>query len=322
MCDLWRADCGDRLAVPVEDLDGIPRGLDIRDGIGDPVNFSDDLDETGWSGGGSPKSVSGRTWRSTPAVVSSETSPNELRSPSPRTKAETTKLTASMTPNVVRAKRTLLARRFFMVSLNMTVASFRVVGSVADSTHVVEDGIGGRLVELVGDLAVCQKDDAVGVAGGNWIVGNHHDRLTELTNGVAHEGQNLGAGRRVEVAGGFVGEDDLRATGQCPGHGDSLLLTAREFAWSVRESIRETHGGDDVVDPGPIGLGSCEVHWQRDVLDGSERRDEVERLEDEPQTISSKQREFTFAGRGHVCVADHRRSGVEAIEASHAVHER
>src|SRR4249920_2116798 len=71
------------------------------------------------SGGASPKSAWLRTWRSTPAVTSSDTLVKLLRRPSPSTNAETTKLTARITPKVVRAKRTLFARRFLRVSRNM-----------------------------------------------------------------------------------------------------------------------------------------------------------------------------------------------------------
>ena len=45
------------------------------------------------------------------------------------------------------------------------------------------------------------------------------------TDGVAHEAEDLGARSTVEVAGGLVGEDDLRAGRPVPGHGDTLLLS-------------------------------------------------------------------------------------------------
>src|SRR4051794_38295502 len=72
------------------------------------------------SGGGSPKSATLRTWRSTPEVTSLETSVKLERRPSPSTKAATTKLTARMTPKEVRAKRSLFAQRFLQVSRYMT----------------------------------------------------------------------------------------------------------------------------------------------------------------------------------------------------------
>jgi hypothetical protein len=71
-------------------------------------------------GGVSPKSAWLRTSRSTPAVMSLDTSRKLLRRPSARTNADTTKLTARITPEVVRAKRTLFARMLLKVSRYMT----------------------------------------------------------------------------------------------------------------------------------------------------------------------------------------------------------
>jgi len=59
----------------------------------------------------------GRTSRSVLATMSWLRSPKVARKPSPSTNAETTKLTASTTPNVVIAKRPMLARRLRRVSL-------------------------------------------------------------------------------------------------------------------------------------------------------------------------------------------------------------
>ena len=75
-----------------------------------------------------------------------------------------------------------------------------------------------------------RNSDPVGVRGGDRVVGDHHDGLAELVDGLAHEVEDLGAGLRVEVAGRLVGEDDVGPAGQGPGHGDPLLLAARQLA--------------------------------------------------------------------------------------------
>ena len=85
-------------------------------------------------------------------------------------------------------------------------------------------------MQLVDDVAVGEEDDAVGVARRDRVVGDHHDGLAELAHGLAHEGEDLGAGAAVEVAGGLVGEDDLGPAGEGPGHGHALLLAAGELA--------------------------------------------------------------------------------------------
>ena len=119
-------------------------------------------------------------------------------------------------------------------------------------------------------------------------MGDHHDGLAELADGLAHEREDLGAGAGVEVAGGLVGEDDLGPAGERPGHGDPLLLAAGELARAVLQAVAEADGVDDVVEPRAVGLAAGEAHRQRDVLDGGERRHEVERLEHEADAVPAQ----------------------------------
>ena len=85
-------------------------------------------------------------------------------------------------------------------------------------------------------------------------------------DGGAHEPEDLGAGATVEVAGRLVGEDHLRPAGQRPGHGDALLLPARQLARAVLEPVARARRCDDRADPLLVGLRAGEVHRQRDVL--------------------------------------------------------
>ncbi len=56
------------------------------------------------------------------------------------------------------------------------------------------------------------------------------------------ERHDLIAGLAVEVAGRFVCEDQPGVVGQCPGDGDSLLLSAREL---IRQAMAEAIAGGD-----------------------------------------------------------------------------
>ena len=93
----------------------------------------------------------------------------------------------------------------------------------------VEHRLGGRVAQFVDDRAVGEEDDPVGVGGGVRVVGDHDDGLAELAHRVAQEAEHLGAGARVEVAGGLVGEDHLGPGDQRPGARDPLLLAAGEL---------------------------------------------------------------------------------------------
>ena len=97
--------------------------------------------------------------------------------------------------------------------------------------------VGRRLAELVDDLAVGEEDHAVGVRGGDRVVGDHHDRLLVLVDAAAQEAEHLGTRRGVEVAGRLVGEDDLGPRHECAGAGDALLLPAGELVGPVAEPV-------------------------------------------------------------------------------------
>ena len=124
--------------------------------------------------------------------------------------------------------------------------------------------------------------------GGDGVMGDHDDRLTELTHRGAHERQDLGAGAGVEVAGRLVGEDDLGTAGEGPGDGDALLLPAGQFRRSMLQAVLQPDGLDDLVEPRRVGLAPGEAAGQRDVLRRGERRDEVEGLEDEPDAVPAQ----------------------------------
>src|SRR5690349_21310340 len=89
-----------------------------------------------------------------------------------RTSVPARNATPSAIEAVVRARRTLCANIARTVAVNMSV--------VSQLLHVVQDGVGGRVVHLVAHAAVGEEEDAVGVAGRIRVMGDHHDGLTEL----------------------------------------------------------------------------------------------------------------------------------------------
>ena len=118
------------------------------------------------------------------------------------------------------------------------------------------------------------------------------------SHGPAHEVEDLGAGAGVEVAGGLVGEDDLRPAGQGPGHRDPLLLAARQLARAVRRAGRARPTVSITrVEPRLVGLAAGEGQRQRDVLVGGERRHQVEGLEDEADLVPAQLGELLVVER-------------------------
>ena len=81
---------------------------------------------------------------------------------------------------------------------------------------------------------------------------------------------------RVEVAGGFIRDDDGGAAHEGAGDGDALLLAAGHLGGAVTQSIRDAQGGDDEVEPSLLGGGPGQTHGQEDVGAGIQGGHQVE----------------------------------------------
>src|SRR5215217_5790120 len=254
------------------------------------------------------------TTTSVPEYRSPKSRSNVVVAVSVRTNVPATNATPSTTAIPVRSRRSFRASRLLTVARHTTLRLQRL--------HPVEDLLRGGFDHLVDDPAVRQEDDPVGIRRRRRIVRDHDDRLVVLLHRVAQEGQQLGAGARIEVAGRLVGEDDLGPAHQGPGGGDPLLLSARELAREMIEAIAQADGVDDLVIPVAIHLGPGDVDRQRDVLGGRERRHQVERLEDEADLLAPQQGQLLLGQRRQVHVADEDLAAGRRVEAGHAVQQR
>src|SRR5258706_5389242 len=136
---------------------------------------------------------------------------------------------------------------------------------------------------LLDDAAVEQVDAALGVPGVARIV-RHHAEGGAASVQLAQELHHGLAALRSEVAGRLVGQEDQRIAGDGAGHGDTLLLPARELARQVSRAMRHADPLQRLVHPlAPLlGLHAAVSERQLDVLEHRQVADQVERLEDEP----------------------------------------
>ena len=91
---------------------------------------------------------------------------------------------------------------------------------------------------------------------------------------LVEQGQDVGGGDRVEVAGRLVGQDQRRVGDQRPGDGDPLLLAAGQLARPVARPGRPGRPGR--ARPAPVALRSSRSHAgvdqrQLDVAPGRQR---------------------------------------------------
>src|SRR4051794_30189251 len=142
-------------------------------------------------------------------------------------------VTPSATARAVRASLSLRARSPRTAILRMVSGPFRERSGELGRGRLD----GARRLAVFDEPAVAQHEQAVGVAGGLLVVGDHDDRLTELVDRAPQQLQDLGRAHRVEVAGRLVGEDDGRAAGERAHDRDTLLLAAGQLARAVRDAI-------------------------------------------------------------------------------------
>ena len=95
------------------------------------------------------------------------------------------------------------------------------------------------------DKSVADADDAVGMGGDRRVVRDQDDRQAILAVEVAEEVEDLLAGLGVEVAGGFIGDQERAPVDQRPGDRDPLLLPAREPGGLVVEAVAEADPGQE-----------------------------------------------------------------------------
>ena len=87
-----------------------------------------------------------------------------------------------------------------------------------------------------GEAAVFDVEGSPGPGGGGGVVGDQQDRSTVVREG-GEVIENDGGIFLVEVAGGFVGEQDFRVVEQGPREGGALSLAGAQFRRSMREAI-------------------------------------------------------------------------------------
>ena len=145
-------------------------------------------------------------------------------------------------------------------------------------------GLGSSSVH---DPAVGQEDDPVGVGRRGRVVGDHDHRPAEL----ADQAQQRRAPRRRTGSRGcrWARRRTRPPAGrQGPGDGDALLLPAGQLGGPVREAPARPDRLDDAWPARPGRPPARDVRWQRDVVARRERRQQVVRLEDEPDLVAAQ----------------------------------
>src|ERR1700722_13924211 len=137
------------------------------------------------------------------------------------------------------------------------------------------------------DHAVAQNYEAVGMCGVLWIVGYQHQRCSADAITLQQEIEDMAAVGGIEVAGGFVGEDDRRLQYKGAGQGDALLLSSGKLNGIVMHAVGQAYAAQQIgCDVAAVSI-AVEFVGEEDVFESRERGDELEGLEDETQLLAS-----------------------------------
>ena len=130
-------------------------------------------------------------------------------------------------------------------------------------------------VGIAHDPAVLHPDDPVGVFLRQLrVVGNHDHQ--PFPGNLLQQIHHLDAGLRVQGAGGFVRQQDIRVVDKSPGNGHPLHLAAGHLVGLLVELIAQSHRLQGCLCPlfplrrGDAGNGQCQLHIGQNTLMGDQ----------------------------------------------------
>lgn len=153
---------------------------------------------------------------------------------------------------------------------------------------------------LAGKAAILEVQDAIAVGEDPRIVGNQNDRAAMPVGDPLEKLDDRPAARGIERGGRLIAEHNGRVAGQSAGDGHALFLTAAEISRKCLDAVLEVHFNEKF-----LGAPACSsaanaahVHGERDILDGTERRKQIEALKNKADEFPADTRQFLFGKRG------------------------
>lgn len=180
----------------------------------------------------------------------------------------------------------------------------------------------GRRVSII-DASILHPDDAIGLRGNLIVMGHHHDRLATVVQ-TLEQAEDLGAARRVERAGRFIGQEQGRFVRQRSSDREPLALASGEHTRSLRrligdaEQIEQIHGAGGRLFAGAPGYH----HRQGDVLLNTHPFQEVEELEDDTDVTAAHDRQLILGEAVDGFAVDRDRAIGGRLEAGNEVEQR
>ena len=173
-------------------------------------------------------------------------------------------------------------------------------------------------LRLLSQSAVFHSDGAVGDACQGLVVSNDNEGLSHLVSQVEEQLMQLSLVLRVETSRRFVGKDYRRVVNQSPCHGDTLLLTSRQFvrlmlgAVGKSHEVEQFHGALLRLALRHAGNES----WNHDVFYCRELRQELVELEDEADVLVAEVGKLLLVQLSYINAVDGDVSAVGRVESA------
>ena len=140
------------------------------------------------------------------------------------------------------------------------------------------------------DATVDEGDPAIGGSGNFFAVGDENDGGFFFSGELGDEIDDHGAGRGVEIAGGFVGEKDRGLVDEGTGEGGSLELSTGKLVGAMVGAVGELDGFKEIV--GTVTsrgvYTSGEEEGEENVFLDRKGGEEVEELENEADSEAAE----------------------------------
>src|SRR4051812_40448728 len=196
--------------------------------------------------------------------------------PIPSESMATSEATPTAIPTVVSELRSSASRRLrvarSVTSLNLMRAPQPLFLFVSDDLPVAEEDLARRVA--IGKVALVRHH-------------NHGDAASAIQ--ILNEIEYLFAGLAVEIAGGFVGQQELGPIHQSAGQGDPLLFASGKLSGTMADSTRQADSLEGLIREltAFIRQDFGEAQRQLDVFGDGHRGNQVESLEDDSDRMAA-----------------------------------
>jgi len=131
-------------------------------------------------------------------------------------------------------------------------------------------------------VAVAEAEDAVAAAGELKVVGYEDAGESVFAVEALEEGEDAFGGLGVEIAGGFVGQQEFGLGDEGAGYGEALLFPAGELAGAMVAAVGQFYAGEPLCGfgEGLLAVDAAREQGHGYVFEGSELGEEIVELPD------------------------------------------